>query len=215
MNRILISGAVAVSIGAIAVSRCNQSVKTLASGTGATYAKASDLNLAQAPYDEANMILLGIVIPVSLTVKSGKGTVEFVLDMEDEDGVFDVEYYEYDDKSFSFVGNIDETYEPAIPLARFPFTVGDAWSWKGVSKFAGFTRKATATVRTGTETLNLAGGHYETVVITIELSVEADSAKPAVHEMTFWVSPEHGIVRRDFDFKSAREPRPIDQDDGS
>ena len=69
-------------------------------------------------------------------------------------------------------------------------------------------------MRTGNETLNLIGGHYETVVITIELSIDTDSAEPAEHKMTFWVSPEHGIVKRDFDFNSAREPRPIEQDDG-
>ncbi|MCH7903619.1 MAG: hypothetical protein IH944_03525 [Armatimonadetes bacterium] len=213
MNRSLILGAVAVSLSVIVISRCSQSVKTIASGSGAKYAKVSDLNLAQAPYDEANIIIAGIVMPASLTARHGKGTVEFVLKLTDEYEI-DIEYYQYDDKSFRFAGTPDESYEPAIPLARFPFTVGDAWSWKGESTFAGKTRDATATVTTGTETLNLAGGHYETIVITIELSTDVDSAEPAVRKMKFWVAPKHGIVRREFDFDVAREPRPIDQDDG-
>ena len=214
MNRSLILGAIAVSLGAIVISRCSQSVKTIASGSGAKYAKASDLNLSQAPYDEANIILGGIVLAASLTARHGEGTVEFVLELKD-DPEPDIEYYEYDDESFRFAGTRYETYEPAIPLARFPFTVGDAWSWKGKSIFAGKTRSATATVTTGTEKLNVAGGPYETIVITIELSTAVDSAERAVREMKFWIAPKIGIVRREFDFDSAREPRPIDQDDES
>ena len=213
MNRYSNYGAVAVSLYAIIIIGCGQSVKTITTGSGAKYAKVSDLHLTEAPYHEANVIISGIVMPVALTARHGEGTVEFVLELDD--GEFDIEYYQYDDKSFRFVGTQFESYEPAIPLARFPFTVGDAWSWKGKSIFAGKTRSATATVTTGTEKLNVAGGPYETIVITIELSTAVDSAERAVREMKFWIAPKIGIVRREFDFDSAREPRPIDQDDES
>lgn len=159
-----------------------------------------DLN--KAPYDKGEIVLIGTTVPS--TIKHEAAPKGFTLTSLMEDGqAYEIESYESDDASLKFKGTDTESFDPAIPLLTLPFHAPDQWTWSGKMTLAGKTFVASATVSSVKETLNAAGGPYETVKVTLDLSFKGTQAK---RKLTFWLSKEGGIVKRDFAQSSTRQP---------
>jgi len=162
----------------------------------------SPQDLNKAPYDVGEIILIGTTVPS--TIKHESDSKGFTLTSLMEDGqAYEIENYESDASSLKFKGTDTEAFDPAIPLLTLPFHAPDQWTWSGKMTLAGKTFVASATAASVKETLNAAGGPYETVKVTLELSFKGTQAK---RKLTFWLSKDAGIVKRDFAQSSTRQP---------
>lgn len=159
-----------------------------------------DLN--QAPYEKGEIVLIGTTVPSMIKHEAAdKG---FTLTSLMEDGqAYEREEYEADDSSLKFKGTDIESFDPAIPLLTLPFHAPDQWTWSGKMTLAGKTFVASAVAASVKETLNAAGGPYETVKVTLDLSFKGSATK---RKLTFWLSKDAGIVKRDFAQSSTRQP---------
>jgi hypothetical protein len=174
------------------------------------YTKPEDIQPATLAYDKAYVIFAGN--PVATTVSSSVEGGQTVFTFEGEGSVIDVEKYSSDESSFRFVGTETETYSPGITILRFPFEVGEEWTWGGKYKLSPEEREATAKVKTAEERLNTVAGEFMTVRVTVDLSIESGTAKPVNQKLTFWFAPKRGIVRREFQYSTTREPMPPSED---
>lgn len=172
-----------------------------------SYQKIDEIQPTALPYERAYVIFAGNPVPTQCSSVRGEGTVEF--SFQNEVGtVFDVERYEFDEGAFRFVGTGFESYNPGIPILRFPFDVGEEWTWAGTYESGTDAREATAKVRTANERLNTVVGEFATVRTTVDLSIESGAAKPVEHKLVFWTAPKKGIIRREMKFGTTREPMP-------
>jgi hypothetical protein len=67
---------------------------------------------------------------------------------------------------------------------------------------------ATSDITAKRETVNLAGGQFETILIDVKLSYTAGGTKPTQRALKFWFSPGKGLVKRELGMSSTREPLP-------
>lgn len=172
--------------------------------SGKTYAKIEDLGADKLPYTKAKLILAGTPLNVTMERVAKGEAIMFNLSAGEE--VLETEHYTGDDHIFRFAGLSDETFTPAIPIARFPLTVGETWDWEGEASLGKNRKAAKASLATTSETVNLAGGVYECVVVTANLVVSSDGTD-SKRTLKFWIQPQKGIVKREFGFSSTREPR--------
>jgi hypothetical protein len=200
---VLLVGSV-VFAGSLAVLGC---LSGSGQGTSASqhFAKIGDMQPFVEPYAHA-YILTGS--PVETEVKAAKSAGQIRFDFLLYGSAIDEEIYSYDDTSFRYVGSRLEEFDPGIPLFKFPFTVGDKWEWSGVYRTGGIERKSTATIATVAERLATVGGEFSTVRVNVELSLESGAQEKAERKLTFWCAPKRGIVRREFQFGTTREPMP-------
>lgn len=182
-------------------------LKTTGQGTASPqhFAKIGDMQPFVEPYSRA-YILTGS--PVVTEVKTEKSVGQVQFDFLLYGTALDEEIYVYDDTFFRYVGSRIEEFDPGIPLLKFPFTVGDKWDWSGVYKTGGTERKAGAAIATSAEKLTTVGGEFSTVRVDVELSLESGAPESAKRKLTFWCAPKRGIVRREFQFGTTREPTP-------
>ena len=171
-----------------------------------TYSKIEDIQPTAVPYARAYVIFTGTPIPTDVVAEQKDG--EFELRCESEGAVIDLEKYAFDDASFKFVGTGSETFDPGIPILRFPLEVGDEWTWGGSYLTGADAREATAKVKTAQERLNTVMGEFSTVRVTVELAIQSGTPKPVEHKLVFWFAPKKGIVRREIKFSTTREPMP-------
>ena len=168
------------------------------------FANSDEMRAHALPYDQAYIIYGGTPVQASIQAVNRPGEVDFNLEAHDQ--VLDRELYSYDDKSFRYRGSNTESYSPGIPLLRFPFEVGDSWTWAGTFNWGGRDRDAQANISTASERLNTLAGEFGTVAVTVEVEVESGGSEPAVYELLFWFAPERGLVRREFAHSTTREP---------
>lgn len=170
------------------------------------YASSNELQPGTVPYDDAYLIFGGVPVETKLTSKHGEGT--FAMFFESNGAVIDEERYGFDDTTFRYLGNQDEAFEPGITLLRFPFDVGESWSWSGTYKLGPEKRKAEAAIKTSSQRLNTVAGEFDTVQVSVVLKIESGAVEPVTQKLTFWFAPKHGIVRREFQYSTTREPMP-------
>jgi hypothetical protein len=170
-----------------------------------------DLQPYVEPYKAAYINHGGTPISTNIKTEKSDGKVSFRFHQGNEATPTEVEEYAFNDREFLYLGNLDERYEPGIPLLKFPLRVGDKWEWSGAYNWGGASRKATAVVTTATEPLNTVVGEFRAVRSVVELSVETGSKDLHRHKLTFWFAPKRGIVRREFEFSTTREPMPANE----
>ncbi|MCW5939623.1 MAG: hypothetical protein KF884_01140 [Fimbriimonadaceae bacterium] len=173
---------------------------------GPRFASRQDLDPTKIRHLEARLVLAGTEVPVTLEPQI-QGS-EFNLLIRAKGAVMETERYQVNDQTFAFVGGTGEEFVPPIPILRFPLEVGEKWTWTGVAALGPVKKKANADVTTGLETLNIVSGVSDSVVVTVDLSIEAQPGLPAARRLRFWIDPKDGLVKRDFAHNSLREPRP-------
>ncbi len=179
--------------------------ETAANAASARRLDATALQPARLPYDKGSLILGGSAIPVDL--ERADEPVGFRFDLKAHGEVVEQEFYVLEKWGFLFRGVKGESYDPAIPLLRFPAAVGEQWTWGG--KVLGpDTHDAKADISTSGETLNLAGGRFDAIRVLVEMQIGSRVGPPAERKLVFWFVPEKGIVKREFGSISTREPAP-------
>lgn len=175
------------------------------------FSSQEDLKPTIAPPKEANLILNGTVIPVTLreTRKDNSITYSWIVDDAGESGEpveVESEKYFASHELFSFSATAHERYNPAINLLRYPLTVGDTWDWNGEVIVGVSKRKASAKIETSAAQLNLPNTKITTLLVKVTLTYEATQS-PGTRELKFWFKPGEGLVRRELWGSSTREPR--------
>ncbi len=160
------------------------------------------------PYTDAQIIIYGTNIDARLEADRSEGTLELAILTDDQ--VVERENYKFSEGSFKFAGTMDDTYDPPVPLVKFPMEVGDTWSWGGTIKSAGIEREATAKIASSNEVLNISGGPYETVLVTVNIWIDADQEEKAERSMKFWFVPGKGIIQRDYEHSMTRTSKPTE-----
>jgi hypothetical protein len=176
------------------------------------YVKSDELQPGATPYSEAYVIFGGHPVPTTVTAERQDGNV--VLRFIAFDRAMDEERYALDETTFRYLGNVEDAFDPGIPLLRFPLDVGDKWTWSGTNVLGGQVRKASADVSTSQDRLNTVAGEFDTVRVAVQLSIESGSAEPVSRLLTFWFAPKRGVVRREFEMSTTREPMPPKESDG-
>jgi hypothetical protein len=156
------------------------------------------------------LVLAGTEVPVTLEPKlEGES---FELAIRARGSVIEVERYGLGDKTFTYRGGTGEEFVPPIPIVRYPMQVGETWTWAGVAGLGPVEKGASADIDTTLETVNLATGVSEAVLVTVNLTIQAQQGVPARRQLRFWIDPKEGLVKRDFAHSSVREPRPKTED---
>lgn len=194
-------------IGVVAGCFLNSSSKPVSvpSQTAKSFPNKESLTPEAMPYSTARLILAGT--PVSVQMERATKGADVVFKLIARKEVIEEEHYILAPTVFAFSGLSDETFEPAIPLVRYPFNVGDTWEWTGEARLGTNKKTATAVMSSSAETLNLAGGVYDCVAVVADLVVESGEGAKSKRALRFWIQPKKGIVKREFGFSSTREPR--------
>lgn len=171
------------------------------------YERNSQINPQRLPYSDAYFLPVGIIVETVMSSDESPGAVDFALTSKGT--LIDVEHYRYDETSFNYIGNDDETFEPGIPLLKYPFSVGDEWKWSGLYKFGGKDRKASAKIKTTSEVLNTVVGQFSTIKVTADLEIESGIGSIVQFPLVFWIAPDKGIIKREFPYSGTREPMPL------
>lgn len=195
-----------VTAGCILANKTTQSAPLKNEPSGSPAYSAAELSADKLPYKSARLILSGTEVPVTMNRKVSGKRVDFLLTARQE--LLEIESYESDDKGFRFAGLSGETFEPAIPIARFPFRVGEAWEWTGTAGLGPILKPATAKLSSSKDKLNLATGVAECILISADLDVKVSEKSQSKRILKFWIEPGIGVVKRDFAMSSTREPRP-------
>jgi hypothetical protein len=171
-----------------------------------TYRSLDKMTPQAVPYKRASLILAGTKVGVDVVPTESEGKLALKLMARGEEVM--TENYRYDGSAFSFVGSTGESYEPAIPLVTFPFSTSDKKNWKGTIQYGEVSLPCTATIASKPETLNMDGGNYQTVNVTVSLSYNGGGSKSTQRLLKFWFAPKKGMVKRDFGLNSTRQPAP-------
>jgi len=186
---------------AVAVVGCSSNK----SGTGPAIEALGDLNPNAKIADRAIVKIAEIDIPVEV-VQSDQGG-DLKLQLEAYGQVFEREQYKYDDKSFNLVDAAGESYEPPLPLLKFPMRVGDTFTWKGRMTAGTAPHEAEAKISISTDKLiGTATGPQECILVVVDLSIESGASKPATRKLRFWFVKDKGLLKRQFGIGSTREP---------
>ncbi len=156
------------------------------------------------PYEKGEIVLLGTPVPVTVKTEQTEGGFKLISLIADHP--YEQEIYLSDASSLRFVGTDAETFAPAIPLMAQPFEVPGSWTWAGTMKLAGKTFKASADIESSSETLNLPGGPYKSVRVDVDLSMQDPGGSISRRKLSFWLTGEQGIIKRDFAQSSTRQP---------
>lgn len=174
--------------------------------TGRQYVNEQSLQPAALPYKQTRIIMGGLEVPAEMSRKVEGKQVTFEITAKGE--VLEQEHYENDDTGFRFASLSDESFNPPIPIIRYPFTVGEKWEWSGTAGLGQNIKQATAVVTSTQETLNLVTGVADCVRVTADLEVATGGPGKSKRPLKFWIEPGKGIVKREFAYSSTREPRP-------
>ncbi len=160
--------------------------------------------LKKAPYEKGEIVILGTPVPVLVEAKTTSNGFNIISKVEGSP--YEEEMYLADDTSLRFAGTDVESFTPAIPLIAQPFEVPGEWTWAGTMKFAGKEFKASADLKSSKETLNLPGGPYDSFRIDAELSMQDPGGSIGKRKLSFWLTEQEGIIKREFAQSSTRLP---------
>ncbi|MCU0316216.1 MAG: hypothetical protein MUC92_06460 [Fimbriimonadaceae bacterium] len=170
-----------------------------------TYQTMEELGPEVLPGTEANLIMQGTVIPVTLSHETNGESL--TLKLQSSGVLVAEERYRVIPGLFQFVGASGESYVPPITLAKFPQANRANWDWDGKVMLASQSYPAKATIASSPDHLNSAGGHFETMLVTVELEVSVGAKDPSRRTLKFWMAPGKGVVKRELGSNATREPR--------
>ena len=177
-----------------------------ATASGPPIANKAALEPDHIPFDQCRLELAGSSFRANLKVTESGDTIR--IDLVAAGEVLETEKYSSSDTAFSVIEAGGETYNPPIPIIRYPMHIGDTWNWTGIIDTGGEVHPTKATVSTSSQDLTIKGGIVHNVVrIDIMLSIDSGRpSNPATRKMTFWIAPDMGVVKRAFGDYSSREP---------
>ncbi len=206
-HRPLIGAFITLSIIGLGVWGCDKGSK-IVEGTQrlpATFTRQEDLKPETFPYDEGFLVLAGTQIPVTLEESKEGNILTFAV--KANGALIEREQYQFDEAGFRFLGGPGITFQPAIPLVRYPMKSDEKWEWSGKMVQSGETYDAKAEIAAKSELLNTAAGEFMTLMIQVDLKLDVGTKEPAVRLLKFWIAPGEGVIRREFGASSSREPR--------
>ncbi|MBL8048889.1 MAG: hypothetical protein JNJ45_09435 [Chthonomonas sp.] len=162
------------------------------------------LNPGAIPYTKARLVMNGH--PFQVDVKSAtKG--EIITHSFESHGVaIETETYRQAPGLFELVAYGDEVFKRPIPLLKFPFSVGDSWTWQGSFGADLNPIPATAEITTADEPLALEG-FPQSDSVRVEVNLQYGSpTKPSERKLLFWFVEGKGMVKRQIHFGSTRQP---------
>lgn len=174
-----------------------------------SFTALSDLDPQVAPPKFANIVLTSALIECQLKEQSTDHSIVLRWLTPGSRAVeIEREKYFFDKSHFAFAFGPAESYDPPITLLKFPFKVGDSYSWKGQQTIGRTKRPGTASISTSTDVLDLPDIKTETIKVNVDLNVQTGSPGGTQTNLVFWIQPGHGVVKRDLGRSSNREPRP-------
>ena len=176
-----------VALVAIATGGC---LKDPASSLGASIDPAS-LSLNQ--FEQSSMLTVGgRSIPVQVKVTRQVDLI--TLQLISRDSEFEREVYKVVADKFCLVQGGGTTFEPPLPLLRFPLRLGDGWEWQGVMAAGDNSNKARAQIITLREPIFVPP--IDSLRVRVSLAI--DPHKAPNRELSFWFAEDRGLVQRKF-----------------
>jgi len=155
------------------------------------------------------LTLDGYKVPVQVkTVQEKSG---FTINLYSHDELFDYEKYVVGDNSFSLAEGALEVYSPPIPLLTFPFHFKEpsepSREWNGTLSTELQPHSAHASIDVTKDDVVWNGSTTQSFHVTVVIFLEdSDPASQAKRTLEFWFSPGKGLLKRNFDNASVREP---------
>lgn len=120
--------------------------------------------------------------------------------------VLEQELYDLKEGGFYLVSNTEATYEPAIPLLRFPTVLDEPIDWTGDMIEGERRRSVKASIVPSAERLQLPSGEVDTVRVEVTLTIDGGGPEASNRRLRFWFAKGQGLVKREFEYSSTREP---------
>ena len=156
-------------------------------------------------YPEARIIISGKPLDITWTREEKEGRVTFRALSEGR--TVEEEVYQILDGNLDLIKIGDMEFVPPIRLFKNPVLLEDAWKWTGTAKGMAESLRAEAKLTSDEERLNKAGGPYDSIRTEVRLTLISPEGTRRDRNMTFWVVDGRGIVCRDLDQFSTREPK--------
>ncbi|AIE86429.1 hypothetical protein [Fimbriimonas ginsengisoli] len=158
------------------------------------------------PPPKAKEVYSGTTVPVS--VKATKKGDRFVLDLLVGTDLFDQEEYVSTSDGFFLATAAGETYDPPIPLLRFPLAVGsDTYTWSGKLSGELDPHPARATITSSQDSVTMGLSPDEAIRVNVDIVITPSPGEaPAERQLLFWFVPKKGVVKSQFGTLSTREP---------
>lgn len=183
---------------------CSNSARTHRA-EGIYIVSQTTLNPDKLPYKKGDLILGGVSSPINLEAKSEGDRIKFILKAHGE--VAEEEVYRRSASEYALVDAAGTSFEPPIPLLKYPMNAGEKWQWKGQMIYPSIPRDSTASIETAEKVINLRAGQYSTIYVHVTLLVPSGGPEPAKRELEFWFDREgSGLIKRAFGYGSTREP---------
>jgi hypothetical protein len=180
---------------------CAEGFEIHATKRGTYLSNVSDIGSVLPVDENATLCIDGTCVPTSLVVRTA--TNEKVIEIRSDSKVLDREAYILDSNGLSVRDAAAEVYEPPITLLKLPSNAGDSWKWEGKLITSTHPLPATATITTSDSQVPYGAKSVSASLVTVDL--EVGDVHPVQRKMSFWVTKENGIIRREFG-KSIREP---------
>ncbi|MBI5708407.1 MAG: hypothetical protein HZC36_15600 [Armatimonadetes bacterium] len=173
----------------------------------AKFVSPKDLGVDTPPPSAALLQLAGGE-PLEVTVRANRDGAKLQLELIAHREVIETETYSTTPTSFNLVEAAGETYEPILPLLKFPMNLGDQWSWTGQIVLSSASIPAEAVITAANAPLGLEGYPLEAVQVSVTLEIGDPRARAAKRTLNFWVAPGYGVLKREFGLSSSRSPAP-------
>lgn len=200
MKRLALQIFLCLVVGA-SLSSCQSSTKTegLVEVAGRPVALDS-YNFSAIPYSKCRVLLKGSPYEGMLKAAVKGDRTTFTLTVNGAD--FSQEKYITGPSLLRFEGTNQETYDPPLTLASAPLSAPDVSSWKGQIVVGEDRFDAEAEIRVTEENLNIKGGTFDALHFEVTMTFNGDQTRT----LDFWTVPDKGIIKRDFNGSSTREP---------
>lgn len=153
---------------------------------------------------EQEVKVLGAKYPVDTTV-SANGSARTVVSTGDDEKL-EEETYQFGSSGIQVLAISDESFTPPISLVQLTAKVGDKGTWKGKYRFAGKELPAAATVTTGGQFIEADGKGIDCIQVKVALTATPAGQKELKRSFTFWIEPKLGVVKRQTQAGTTRQP---------
>lgn len=175
--------------------------------TGALIRDKNEIKPGADPGKAALLRIDGLEVPVELSIVEEKPS-DIVIKLWAHGELFEEERYSNPAGAFGLVNAAGETYEPPIPLLKFPMHVGDKLKWDGKMLTGPVGRNASARVTSSEDKLEVGADRVRALLVEVELKISGGGPNPALRRLSFWFVPGKGLLRREFGVSTTREPPP-------
>ncbi|MBS1705232.1 MAG: hypothetical protein JST40_05115 [Armatimonadetes bacterium] len=143
--------------------------------------------------------------PLEVKVERSETNGDISFKFVSNDKVAEEEIYHFDDLAFSVKKIAGIELNPPIVLLTYPRSPL-VWNSTGKMVYGQDTFPYEAAVSLSAEDLNVPGGPYSTVKATVNLAWTDMQKKSAERRLEFWFSNGRGIVKREVENVSMRDP---------